>query len=181
VTAVLAIASGDGAIVLAGDSFCGTDEERATCSAPKVWRVGAIGVGISGEAVPEARFSAALRSFVARGRITARAMRDRLPPVLADALRGTDPGSSYLLAHAGAIYRVEHDGGVWAVGDHFTAIGSAGREARAAIAMAAPCPPASSADALEVARRALEVAARLSAYCVPPFHAVTIEGGKGCR
>lgn len=162
---------------MGGDSFCGDDEYRDLCAAPKVFAVGrSLGVGICGHVRAEIAFSEAITSFVkGRRTLSEKTLIATLPPHLAEvmapvlnAAREVD-NCSYLLAVKGGIFKVEADLGIWRVRRHFAGVGTASSIALAAIAMAAPTPPATVAEATDIVLRALAVAEQLTPVVMRPF------------
>lgn len=169
-TAVVALTCGDGSIVLGGDSYCGEDALLDTCAAPKVTRIGSLGVGVSGGVAAESAFLAAVRAFVERGRANLVA---ELPSLLRAHALDVD-GGEYVIASRGAIYLVDEEHGVWRCGRHAQAIGAGGQCALAATFALSPQRPPTPTAARRIVLAALRAVARVHAAVLAPFRTIVV-------
>jgi hypothetical protein len=135
-TVVVAIACDDGSVVMSGDSFCGDEDIRNLCVAPKVYQVGPIGVGIRGMVRQEQCVEVVIRNAVAaEEEITEDWIKFVLPDKIRNAMKTVGASvevegmqqlkdSSYLIAFNGKIFFIEEDFGVWESRRPVAAIGS---------------------------------------------------------
>lgn len=147
-TVVVGAVSGDD-VWLAGDSYCGDEDILELCTEPKVFAVSnTVALGISGDVRAEILTTKAIKKIIkGKERITQEWLKTDFSLKLHDALKDTGvlkeknsihtlEDSSFVLAHAGRLYYLDDNLGLWRPQAPYVAIGSGRSLALGALAYA---------------------------------------------
>lgn len=179
-TAVVAYSNGT-SVWIAGDSFCGDENKKDICEAPKVYQVGKLGVGLCGRVRQELILESVLRS-VNPSDFSEDWLKFVLPDILHDTMKAkgavveengqaTFGNSHYILALNGKLFYLESDFGVWEVKKNIAAIG-AGREYVLGALSAMPKTLEENPEKALV--KSLKVAAQWSPWVIGPYNVIKI-------
>lgn len=135
-TVVVAVACDDGTIFMGGDSFCGDEEILNLCRAPKIYKVGPVGVGLCGLVRSEQVLSRTLKEHIPEKKeITYEWLKNDLADYVHEAMKEHGAihekegwhemkESAYLLTFDGVIYFFDADFGLWDSRRPIAAIGT---------------------------------------------------------
>lgn len=187
-TCIVALRTTNKTVILGGDSFCGDDEVVNLCRAPKVYKVGPIGVGLCGQVRSEQILEKTLKKVVPeqeeKGELTEEWLVYKLPNIIRKAMKKhgalcEDQGahqlndSEYIFAFNGKIYFLDEDFGLWDTQYKYGAIGSGKPFALGALAYASETPQMEE-NPHRVVQMALEAAAKWSPWVRAPFTMVEV-------
>lgn len=191
-TCIVALKTINKTVVLGGDSFCGDDEVANLCHAPKVYKVGPIGVGLCGQVRTEQILERILKKVIPkqeeRGELTEEWLVYKLPNIIRKAMKkhgvldeeqGTDQldDSEYIFAFDSKIYFLNKDFGFWDTQHQYGAIGAGKQFALGALAYASETSKVKKSPH-QVVQMALEAAATWSPWVRAPFAMVEVGGEK---
>lgn len=168
-TACLAIEY-DGGVLLACDSFLGTDDVRDETPSPKWWCAGPLVVGYAGGLTIPQAMARAPRAPRRRPGEPAEALVQRYAARLHAAHRAARVAldeTDYVIAYAGVAWVVQPDASVARSARGYVAIGAGADYALGSLATTRGAPA-------RRAKRALVAAARHCAQVAPPYRAVEV-------
>lgn len=181
-TLVIGAISGDD-VYLAGDSYCGdlANDVVDLCKDPKVYMVSnTVALGICGGIRTEVAVVKAIKSILsAKKKVVEQFLLNDFSTKLHEKLKDTGilkdikgvhslDDSEYILAHAGRLYYLDDDMGLWESQTPYVAIGAARSIALGSLAYAHKTGELQR-DPVKVLERVLECAARHSHYVRPPY------------
>lgn len=144
-TVVIAITT-KSKVVLAGDSYCGDEDVRQLCAAPKILTVAPdVGFGLCGSVRSEQALAPALKKLLKRRSSIENYIMNRLADDLHSLLRDRGilrdndgihslPDSDYILTHKGKIFYLDEEFAIWEPQHPYAAIGIGRRYALGALA-----------------------------------------------
>ena len=182
-TAIVALVH-NGKVHMAGDSFCGSETQKNLCKEPKVYKVGALGVGLCGMVRQELILEKTIRKAIETDGIvvTHKWIKFELPDLIADAFEGksatvedrsqiTMGESAYMIAFDGRIYYLDDDFGIWESQRPIAAIGIGKQYALGALSVNMKLPYTTPEEMLT---GALEIAHEWSIWVEPPYRIITV-------
>jgi ATP-dependent protease HslVU (ClpYQ) peptidase subunit len=175
----------EGRLFLGGDSYISQGNEGySICSAPKVYQIGTLGVGICGSVLVEQILESSLKKHVKkRTKMTLKHFQEILiPKIKKDMTKGgclvsTETGvrmigdSCFVFAIEGQFYKMEDDFSLWDAKRSYVAIGSGAVYALGAMEAIKDDQRMSPGDKVF---KALEASTKLCSYVRPPYTLIEI-------